>query len=115
MFRLLMAALFRLGLIVRFGFCVCVECRRRLRRTLSIACLKVGLDVVAVGALGFFLLFFLVFFANFDPKEWKYVDLLATLKEASTGLKWPVGVEWVTHSHRYGGTKKIQEVILNLR
>ena len=49
----------------------------------------------------------------FDPKEWKYVDLLATLKEASTALKWPVGVEWVTHSHRHGGTKKIQEVILN--
>ena len=49
----------------------------------------------------------------FDPKEWQYRHLLATLKEASVALKWPAGVEWVTHSHRHGGTKKIQKEVLN--
>ena len=49
----------------------------------------------------------------FLPSEWRYKDLLAVIKEASISLKWPTDIEWVTHSHRHGGTAKIQAEALN--
>lgn len=46
----------------------------------------------------------------FDPKKWRYPDLLNFVKTAATELGWDTSLEWVIHSTRHGGAGDMIEI-----